>query len=108
MVTNYPQSIASHQGRRTTEGRQITSAQTQEDGFGGRVMDWLRRAFCGFHGHDTMLHFEQERMSLRCVSCGHETPGWSLDEAPPTVTMRGDARRLAMVRPQLVSARRIA
>jgi hypothetical protein len=108
MVTNYPQSIASHEGRRTTNGRHATSAQAQEIGFGGRMIDWLRQAFCSLHGHDTMLHFEQERMSLRCVSCGHETPGWSLNEVPPTVTIRGDARRLAMVRPQLVSARRIA
>jgi len=46
-------------------------------------------------------------MSLRCVSCGHETPGWSLNEVPPTVTVRGDARRLAIPRPHLV-ARRIA
>jgi hypothetical protein len=108
MVTNYPQSIASSEGRRTTKGRLITSAQAQENWFGGRVMDWLRQTCCSLHGHDTMLHFEQERMSLRCVSCGHETPGWSLDEVPPTVTIRGDARRLAMVRPQLVGARRIA
>ena len=32
-------------------------------------------------------------MSLRCVSCGHETPGWELNEPRPTVTVRGDARR---------------
>ena len=102
MVTNYPRSIASH------EGLQTTSGQTQEEGLGGRMLDWLRQTFCSLHGHDTMLHFQQERMSLRCVSCGHETPGWSLNEVPPTVTIRGDARRLAIMRPQLVRARRIA
>jgi hypothetical protein len=47
-------------------------------------------------------------MSLRCVSCGHETPGWELNEVPPTVTVRGDARRHVIARPQLVSERRIA
>ena len=102
MVTNYSRSIASHEGLRTTSG------QALEEGFGGRVMDWLRHTFCGLHGHDTMLHFQDQRMSLRCVSCGHETPGWSLNEVPPTVTIRGDARRLAIARPQLVSARRLA
>jgi hypothetical protein len=101
MVTNYPRSIALREGLQT-------SGKTQEDGVGSRVMDWLRQMFCSLHGHDTMLHFQQERMSLRCVSCGHETPGWLLNEVPPTVTIRGDARRLAIVRPQLVSARRIA
>ena len=102
MVTNGPQSMASREGLRTT------SAPAQEEGFGVRMLDWLRQAFCSLHGHDTMLHFQQERMSLRCVSCGHETPGWSLDKVPPTVRFRGDTRRLSISRPQLVSGRRIA
>ena len=102
MVTKYPQSIASRQGLRAA------SKPMQEEGLGGRVLEWLRQAFCSLHGHDTMLHFQQERISLRCVSCGHETPGWSLNEAPPTVTIRGDARRLAIHRPHLVATRRIA
>jgi hypothetical protein len=102
MVTNYPHPIATHEGLRTTTGAAHSA------GSGGRVLDWLRQAFCGLHGHDTMLHFEQERMSLRCVSCGHETPGWELNEVPPTVTMRGDNRRQALTRPQLMRARRIA
>jgi hypothetical protein len=97
MVTNYPR-IASHEGLRSTE----------EVGSGARVFDWLRQTLCGLHGHDTLLHFEEERMSLRCASCGHQTPGWELNEVKPTITMRGDARRHAIVRPQLVSARRIA
>jgi hypothetical protein len=101
MVTNYPR-VASH------GTLQSTSEPAHAAGLGGRVMDWLRQMFCGLHGHDTMLHFEQERMSLRCVSCGHETPGWALNEVPPTVTIRGDNRRHALARPQLISARRIA
>ena len=68
----------------------------------------FRQMLCGLHGHDTLLQFEEERMFLRCVSCGHETSGWELTETPPTVTVRGDARRHAIVRPTLVSARRIA
>ena len=76
-------------------------------GLGGRTIDWLRQALCGLHGHDNLLQFEHDRMFLRCVSCGHESPGWDLNEAPPNVTVRGDSRRHALVRP-LVSARRIA
>jgi hypothetical protein len=72
------------------------------------VAEKLRQFLCGLHGHDTLLQFEQERMYLRCVSCGHETSGWELTETPPTVTVRGDARRHAIVRPKLVTARRIA
>ena len=100
MVTNYPHPVTSNQGVRAA------ADETQADGFG--VIDRLRQMFCGLHGHDNLLQFEQERMFLRCASCGHETPGWSLNEAPPTVTARGDARRHAVVQPQFISVRRIA
>ena len=100
MVTNYPHPVASREEIRTAHD------DAQENGF--RVIDRLRQMFCGLHGHDNLLQFEQERMFLRCVSCGRETPGWSLDEARPTVTVRGDAHRHAMVQPQLISVRRIA
>ena len=100
MVTNYPQ-IASHDRMRTSAG------EAHSEGLVSRFLMWLRQVLCALHGHDTMLHFEQERMSLRCVSCGHETPGWELNETRPTVTVRGDNRRHAL-RPQLVRARQIA
>jgi hypothetical protein len=92
----------------TTEGLHAADAIHVDEGIGVWLMDRIRQAFCGLHGHDTMLQFEQDRMFLRCVSCGHESSGWELNEAPPTVTVRGDARRHAIVRPKLVSARRIA
>jgi len=95
MVTNYP--IASHGG--------LTSTSTHTQGLG--VVQRVRQMLCGLHGHDTLLRFEHDRMSLRCVSCGHQTPGWELNEAPPTVTVRGDARRHAL-RPRLISTRRVA
>lgn len=38
----------------------------------------MRQFMCGLHGHDRLLHFERGRLSLRCMSCGHETPGWNL------------------------------
>jgi len=104
MVTNYPHSIASHDA----EELRSTAGDPATDGLSGRVIDRLRQMFCGLHGHDTLLSFEHERMFLRCVSCGHETPGWELNETRPTITLRGDARRHALPRPQLIRARRIA
>ncbi len=101
MVTNYP-NLTAHEGLRATAGHERTG------GFGGRALESVRQLFCGLRGHDAMLHFEEERMSLRCVSCGHETTGWELNEAPPTITVRGDSRRHALARPQLVGTRRIA
>jgi hypothetical protein len=41
------------------------------------MFDRLRQMMCGLHGHDTLVQFEQDRMFLRCVSCGHETHGWN-------------------------------
>jgi len=101
MVTNYPHVI-------TAQERLRASASGAPDTPFARVMGLLRQTFCGLRGHDTLLHFEDDRMSLQCVSCGHETPGWELNEAPPTVTVRGDARRHALVRQQLIGERRIA
>jgi hypothetical protein len=92
----------------TTEGLRTADAIHVDTGVISRLAGRVRQMLCGLHGHDAMLQFEQERMFLRCVSCGHETAGWELTEAPPTVTVRGDARRHAIARPKLVSARRIA
>jgi len=103
MATNYSHSFASHEDR-----MRATVEEEKIEGFGRKLVDRMRELFCGLRGHDTMLHFDKDRMSLRCVSCGHETPGWELNEVPPTVTARGDARRHAVARPQLISARRIA
>jgi len=79
------------------------------EGFSERILDRVREAFCGIHGHDEMLQFEQDRMCLRCVSCGHETPGWDLDEPRPIVAAQADIRRRALVvRQPVVAERRIA
>jgi hypothetical protein len=75
----------------------------------GHMLDWIRHTVCGMHGHDNLLQFEQERMFLKCVSCGHETPGWELNEAPPTTTMRTEVERRPVAMPQpLISERRVA
>jgi hypothetical protein len=71
-------------------------------------IDRVRELFCGVRGHDNLLQFQRNRMFLRCLSCGHQTPGWELNETPPTRISRRDTRRLTLVRPQLVNARRIA
>src|SRR5262249_51235422 len=65
MVTNYPHPVASNGGIRTS------GDEAQVEGSG--VMDRVRQMFCGLHGHDNLLQFEQDRMFLKCVSCGRET-----------------------------------
>ncbi len=85
---------------------------THADHLAGRVMDRVRQVLCGLHGHDSMLQFEQDRMYLRCVSCGHETPGWELNETAPTMTVKAPKQQpivtQPIVRPQLINARRVA
>jgi len=100
MVTNETQS--------TMPAEELDGRGLGTDGISDRALGWVRQALCGLHGHDTLLQFEQERMFLKCVSCGHETPGWELNEAPPTVRIRGDARRHAIARPHFAEERRIA
>ena len=102
MVTNYPNRMAS---RPFVPESDIDRA---DDGLGTTVVAKVRRMLCGMHGHDNLLQFERDRLFLRCVSCGHETPGWELTETPPTVTEVGDASRHAIVRQPLVGIRRIA
>ena len=83
--------------------------ETPLAGLGARVVDRLHQMVCGLHGHDTMLQFEQDRLFLRCQSCGHETPGWDLNEVPPSITAHAvEEPRHAVSRPHLISARRIA
>ena len=73
------------------------------------MLDRMRQAFCGLHGHDSLLQFAEDRMFLRCVSCGHESPGWKVaDKARTPVAIREEARRQPLVRPHLVGVRRIA
>jgi hypothetical protein len=54
-------------------------------------MEWMvRRAICGLFGHDMLLHFEEHRLSLRCISCAHETTGWTIgeDRSRPRMQLR--------------------
>ena len=80
----------------------------QTEWFGERVIDRVREAFCGLHGHDNLLQFQHDRMFLKCFSCGHESPGWELNETPPTLVAAADHQQRALVQTQLISERRIA
>ena len=99
MVTNFPRPIEA-----TGEG----SSHGAAEGFSERVLDRVREVFCGFHGHDNLLQFQHDRMFLKCVSCGHETPGWEINEAPPMPVAKADVPRHPGVRTHLVGERRIA
>ena len=38
----------------------------------------LLQARCGLGGHTMAMRFEKSRVSLHCLNCGHNTPGWTV------------------------------
>ena len=84
MVTNYPEQLAA-----TTE----TPAPSVVEGVMTRVASRLSQTLCGLGGHDAVLHFEGQRVMMRCTSCGHDTPGWEVSGRGPRRRYDGDAKR---------------
>jgi len=40
----------------------------------------LSQMICGLSGHELLLNAEPGRLSLKCMSCPYETPGWAIKE----------------------------
>jgi len=40
----------------------------------------LSQFLCGLSGHQLLLSAEPGRLSLKCMSCPYETPGWTIKE----------------------------
>ena len=85
---------------------------TVSNGLLRRTAIRLQQVVCGLKGHDELLHFEQARISLHCVSCGYQSPGW---EVAPGNDRRADAAgapapapRARILRLPLVNHRRVA
>ena len=83
MVTNYPQQL-------TAEAPLTRDTTT---GVVARTLGRLGQLVCGLRGHDSVLHFEGNRVNMRCTSCGHDTPGWEISGRGPRRRYEGDARR---------------
>ena len=49
----------------------------------------VREAVCGVRGHEMVLRFEPERLSLQCLACGARTHGWAIDVNPAYRRPRG-------------------
>jgi hypothetical protein len=43
------------------------------------AVGWMRRTWCGLGGHEMIRRFDGNRISLECMSCGEQSPGWSID-----------------------------
>ena len=77
----------------------------QHNGVISRVGEQLRQFICGLHGHDSLLHFGDGRVSLLCSSCGHETPGWDVKATARREAVRPESHVVHM---PLVTERRVA
>lgn len=93
MVTNYPQQL--------TAPAEITHDDVTNTVV-ARTMGRLGQLLCGLRGHDAVLHFEGNRVNMRCTSCGHDTPGWEISGHGPRRRYEGDARRHLLPTSRLV------
>lgn len=100
MVTNYPQQL-------TASALTRPGGRVREGSFVTRFVDSIRQAYCGLRGHDSVLHFEENRVLLRCTSCGYDSPGWDVGQTRPRLRLEGDAER-HLLRPEAMPLRRSA
>ncbi len=97
MVTNYPQ--------RLTATSEISDQPSS--GLISRAIGRFGQVLCGFRGHDSVLHFEGNKVMMRCTSCGHDSPGWEISGRGPRRRYDGDARR-HLLKPERFVLRRTA
>ena len=66
----------------------------------GRIMSWLCSTWCVINGgHFKVLHTEPDKLALRCVACGHMSPGWEVGSPRIARRMPADPERLRVRRP---------
>jgi hypothetical protein len=53
---------------------------TGEPGIVAMTANRFHALFCGARGHYFIRQFEPGRMSLRCLACAYESPGWTIDD----------------------------
>ena len=52
----------------------------------------LRHLMCGLGGHELVLHFEHDHLSLQCFLCGYQSSGWSLRAEGDVVAYSASSR----------------
>jgi hypothetical protein len=70
------------------------------------VVTWVHTLVCGLQGHENLLQFARGRMYLKCVSCGHESPGWEIKEQSAVPAAQPERRRRLV--PHFAGERRAA
>jgi hypothetical protein len=70
MLAVHPQSVLLH------------SRESHHTGIFTLVARAVIRFLCALRGHELVWHFEPDRLSLGCLKCGMNTPGWTIDVNP--------------------------
>jgi hypothetical protein len=86
MASSCPQQVAS-----VPELQDRRSSARVEEGISAFVLDRIGQMLCGISGHEHMLQFEDDRMFLECLTCGHQSPGWQIarrSPVPPVTRVR--------------------
>ena len=72
------------------------------------ILSWtVNRAhqeLCSVRGHESYLYFDEDRVYLRCVACGYESPGWEVGKHSAHLEVQ--PRRQPLVRLPALGARR--
>ena len=45
------------------------------------ILRQIGQRLCGLRGHNTLVHFEPNRMSLQCSRCGFQSSGWHIGKS---------------------------
>lgn len=81
---------------------------TTDDGLLTRLAAKIRQGVCALHGHDSLLHFDNGRISLMCFSCGHESPGWDVGNRAARHQAAAPSRMPRVVHVAYADERRVA
>jgi len=52
------------------------------------VLSQLEQFVCGLTGHDELMRFDPDRLSLLCSRCGHQSAGWEVRSPPVGVAAK--------------------
>ena len=52
------------------------------------ILSQMDRFVCGLTGHDELMRFEPDRLSLHCSRCGHQSAGWEVRSSRAAVVAK--------------------
>jgi hypothetical protein len=85
-----------------TDRAYSTIVNEPKPGFLSNVATTVSQKLCALRGHDSVLHFEGNRVMMRCTSCRYDSPGWEVSGRRPRQRYEGDRRRHVLVPQRMI------